>query len=1043
MTGLTLYRHQIITITGWVMRVSVLAGVLCFLLVSIGNADPASAAIRKPTNIPAEPLDLALKTLAKERQFQVLFRAELARDVRTGGAVGEFTPEEAIKQLLSGTGLSYKYLDPQTITVFAQTSETANPVPSGVTPHDGDELNKEAGKNSSQDFRVAQVDQGQTPGPSTVEKQDEQASKKKKSDQLQEVVVTGSRIPTVAGNEVQPVRSYTREDIANSGQTTVGEYLNTLPDVSYFMPTNLEASPGAQTVQLHGLPIGTTATLLDGRRLQNSAQGFFDLSNIPLAAIERIDVLPVGASAIYGADALGGAVNTILRKNFNGFEANATLDHASDVNNPSVNLAWGKAWERGSIMLVGSYQQIGELTGAEREPWSSTSIPAGIPASVVSAALSDNTCAPGNVYSVDGSNLPGLSSPEAGIPAGITGRPTIGQFAATAGKPNVCNFVRWNDITPHTQREGVLLSARYAMTDSLDFFTDVLFSHQQVRYDSGPQLQTFASFDGTVASNNPYNPFGVPVNVSFTYPGSGVQNFDSGLFVRPLIGVQGSWLSGWHYEVTAFFSRDQSRTIVPTVGAVDSFGGIIDALSSPNPSTALNPFASGAPGSPQLLSSLQGPGSGELYDDHMVDGQAILRGPLWKLPAGAVQAVIGSEYSQEAQRTTYYYPGAAPPAGLNRNTYAAFSEVRVPLLAGNPSSQGGERLALTLAGRYDHSDDYGGKATWQSGLLWHATETLALRGGYGISYQAPQLYQISGPTISFPGPLFIADPFRGNQLIDYPVNTVSGPNFALKPETGDAWTLGLEYSSRALSGLHASFTWFDLKIANFIGTESSQALIDFPGLFPGAIVRAPPTAADQSLGYLGLITQLNNIYYNFGDLHVAGFDADIRYDIDTRVGRFTPSLSIANIDKWVSAIVPGAPSVNTVNVATISSSFGNLGGGVGWSPRWKGTAALAWKEGPVSMNLAGRYTGEYLDYQNDVTSTHKLGNYWIFDFYARYEVGKALKNPGSWLAGSYVALGAVNVFNKPPPFSYTPFWYDYQEYDIRARYLHFDAGLRF
>src|SRR5262249_44101264 len=159
------------------------------------------------------------------------------------------------------------------------------------------------------------------------------------------------------------------------------------------------------------------------------------------------------------------------------------------------------------------------------------------------------------------------------------------------------------------------------------------------------------------------------------------------------------------------------------------FGGIMDALSSPNPSTALNPFASGPPGSPQLLSSLQGPNTGQLFDDHMVDSQAILRGPLWKLPAGAVQAVIGSEYNHEAQSTTYYYPGAAPPTRLHRTTYAAFSEVRVPLIAGNPSSQSGERLAVTLAGRYDHSDDYGGKATWQSGLLWHATETLAVRGG--------------------------------------------------------------------------------------------------------------------------------------------------------------------------------------------------------------------------------------------------------------------------------------------------------------------------
>ena len=137
-----------------------------------------------------------------------------------------------------------------------------------------------------------------------------------------------------------------------------------------------------QTVQLHGLPIGTTATLLDGRRLQNNCYGFFDLSNIPLAAIERIEVLPVGASAIYGADALGGAVNTILRKDFNGFEANATLEHASDVNNPASNLAWGKSWSGAPSSLVGSYQQLGELLGGRREPWSSTSIPAGVPASV-------------------------------------------------------------------------------------------------------------------------------------------------------------------------------------------------------------------------------------------------------------------------------------------------------------------------------------------------------------------------------------------------------------------------------------------------------------------------------------------------------------------------------------------------------------------------------------------------------------------------------------------------------------------------------------
>jgi iron complex outermembrane receptor protein len=850
--------------------------------------------------------------------------------------------------------------------------------------------------------------------------------------QLEEVVVTGSRIPTTAGNEVQPVRSYTREDIERSGQSTTGEFLNTLPDVSTFQLSPFGVMlPGQQTVQLHGLPVGTTLTLLDGRRLETNIIGFFDLSNIPLAAVERIEILPVGASAIYGADGLAGAVNTILRENFNGFEANATWEHASGVNDPSANLAWGKSWERGSVSLIGSYQERGELLGAQREPFSLTSLPANLPASTASA-IANPSCAPGNVYSVDGSNLPGLFSPMAAIPAGITGVPTLPQFAATAGKQNLCNSSRYADITPHSQREGALLSAHYDATESVDLFTEVLFSHGHLRNLSGPQISVFG---GTVAANNPYNPFGLDVNVSFAYPGTGQLQDQSASLIRPLIGVRGSFLSNWHYEVTAYFSRDQFHW----AGSFTDFQKISDALASANPATALNPFTSGAPGTPQLLSSLTNPALDYIdytFDDRTVSGQGILRGPVLQLPAGALQAVIGGEYSQEKQDSIYSFSGQYQPFLLHRNTYAVFSEARIPLLAGGEPAQGSERLALTLAGRYDHSSDYGGKATWQSGLLWRASETLSFRGGYGLSYQAPQLSQISGPqTVSTGGSLFVPDPFRGNQLITYPITVVGGPNFNLKPETGDSLTLGLQYSSQALAGLHTSLTWYDLKISNYIGRESPQSLLAYPNLFPGAIVRAPATPQDQQQGFLGVITQFNSLYYNFGDLRVAGFDADVSYAIDTRAGQFTPSLAVANVYRWQSAILPATPAIDGLSQATSI--------GVGWAPRWKGTAALAWKQGPLSMNLAGRYIGRYLDYQDFVPNTHEIGNTWIFDFNARYEVGQALASTNPWLARSYVAFGAVNLLNKTPPFSYTLFNYDPSEYDVRGRFLHLTAGVRF
>ena len=1018
------------------MRLGLIASLLCLCTLSLCLADPAKAAIRKDLDVPPEDLSPALQTVATTYELQVLYPTQVAKDLKTHGAIGSFTPDDALKTVLSGTGLSYKYLDANTVTVFATAA------PAGVTAAAGqDQTNttqdnsKEAGKKSSQDFRVAQVDQGQTSSPSTVENPSDQ-SPKKKPDYLEEVIVTGSRIPTAAGQLTLPVLSYTRENIENTGQTSVGEFLSTLPDVSTSANSYAQFGfHGFQTVQLHGLPVGTTLTLLDGRRLETNIDGFFDLSNIPLAAVERIEILPVGTSAVYGADGLGGAVNTILRKDFNGLEVSATWNHASDVNNPSANFVWGKNWDRGSVSLIGSYQDLGELLGTQREPTSLTSLPANLPASVVSA-ITSYSCAPGNVYSVDGSNLPGLSSPEAAIPTGITGRPTIGQFLATAGKQNGCNALRYTDITPHTEREGAVLSAHYDITQSIDIFTEVLASRQNIRAQIASQITAYQSYGGTVAADNPYNPFGEAVNVSFAYPGAGTDEVESMSLIRPLIGIRGTFLSDWHYEATAYFSRDDFHAdlseILPTQ--------IGTALASSNPATALNPFATGAPGSSQLLSSLAAAGypSYDTFDDRTVSGQVILRGPVFHLPAGAVQAVVGSEYGQEHQDT---FIAGELPFFLHRNTYAVFSEARIPLLAGKepkePSSGSEERLALTLAGRYDHSDDYGGKGTWQSGLLWRPMETLSFSGSYGLSYQAPQLGEISGPqnTEVFSGGLGYPDPFRGNQLIDYPIKYVSGPNFNLQPETGDAFTLGLQYSSQALTGLHASLTWYDVRISNYISGESIQALLAYPNLFPGAVVRAPPTPQDQQLGWLGAITQFNSLFYNFGDIRVAGFDADIRYAIDTRIGQLTPSVAIANIYKWQSALLPGTAAIDGLGSATFY--------GVGWSPRWKGTAALAWKQGSLSMNLDGRYIGSYLDYQDFVPNTHEIGNTWIFDFNARYDVGQGVASTHPWLAGSYVAFGAVNLLNKTPPFSYSPYWYDVQEYDIRGRYLHLTAGVRF
>jgi iron complex outermembrane receptor protein len=1012
------------------------AALLSIVLAVATMAMPVSAqAIAQSyhLNIPRQPLDGALKDLAQQTGLQIArFSDTPGGSALVGPLSGDMSADQALTSLLRMSGLTYKVVNDRTIAVLlpgadsaAATSTQASGTDQASPPTSDN--GKEGKKSSSEQFRVAQVDQGQSSSASTVEKQGEQA--KKASAQLEEVVITGSRIPTAAGQQAVPIRSYTREDIDQSGQTTVADFLNTLPDVSIsasegsaFTAGGGNGNPGLTTVQLHGLPVGTTLVLLDGRRMPTSGAGYFDLSSIPTSSIDRIEVLPVGASAIYGADALGGAVNFILRHDFNGFEADAKLDHAAGLTDTDFSMDWGKSWERGSISLVGTYQDRGDLLGSQRTVTSTTNVPADAPSFILTEA-----CTPGNVYSLNGQNLPGLSAPQAGIPAGISGTPMIQQFAGTAARLNHCNYLATTDLIPEVQREGILLTAHYRVSDAADFFTETLLSHEQIRSQEGTFINASMA---TLGAQNPYNPFGQPVLVSFDDPQPSASFDSSAYLIRPLMGIRGALASDWHYEATAYFSKDRYVADNPLSNTTT----IQSALNSSSVATALNPFSTVDPGAASVIQSLiaSAPVIHTEFQDELVDGQVVLHGPLLHLPGGPMEVAVGSEFYREEEESESLLGGVdlSNPYDLHRDAYALFSEARVPLVADHTHPQTGDRLALTLAGRFDHSNDFGGKTTWQSGLVWKATETISFNASYGLSYKAPQLQELGGGLEFTTNFVSYPDPFRGGQSVTPLVVYASNPN--LKPETGDSRTLAFVYSGE---GLKASITYFDIDIHDYIGQPAPITIIDNPELYAGGVIRAPPTPQDQQLGYLGQITQVNTLYYNYGDVRIAGFDADIRYLIDARLGQFTPSLAVSNIYRWESALLPGAPFVDGVSQA-ISYT------GIGWAPRWKGTATLGWKEGPLSANLAGRYVSKYRDYQDFVTNTNELGNFWTYDLNVRYEVGHALAARNTWFAGTYVSLGSINILNKLPPFAHNAAEFDYTQYDIRGRIVYAQCGLK-
>lgn len=1010
------------------MRVGLCSSLITLMLVSGGVAGPVSAAIRESTDIPAESLDQALRTLAKDRQFQILYRAGVVRGIKTSGAVGEFTPEEALKQLLTGTGLSYKYLDANTVTIVpeahSQAATTGDLQPSNPThPVASDSGQEEAGKTSSRDFRLAQAPSGQNQEPDSV-------SKEKPS--VEEVIVTGSRIPVTAAEGAQPVNIYTRQQIEESGQTSVADFLNTLPEVSLSINDTQDSFIifGASTVQLHGLPIGTTLVLLDGRRVEQTGltQGFgdsFDLGNVPLAAVERIEVVPSGSSAIYGSDAIAGVVNVILKKNIEGAQVNSKYSFASGLSQWDNDLAGGKRWSKGGFSIVGSIDSLTGLPNADRAITAANGNFAGF------GGLNhpEYSCNPGNVYSVNGLPLPGLGSATyAAVPAGFTGTPTIQEFQATAGTQNQCNTFLHSRIINPSHQLGILAQGDYDLTDAVTLFSETLYSRKRLDFQEGqPNLfgePAFQSF--TVSPSNPFNPFGETVGVAYAFNGTPQAEEAVGTdFFRSVLGAHGNLFNSWSWEFAGWTSQDEETVDLDNQ---TFFGnGVQDALNSSDPATALNVFTAGPPGSPQLIHSIFPHGA--QVDHGRVNGlDGFVRGPLLELPSGPAQIVVGGQYFRQSLSghntgDALQFPGYVP-FSAHRAAYAGFTEIHVPIIGPRANVEQGDTLAVTVAGRYDHYSDFGSARTPQYSAEWRPLRGLLIRGTYAKSFQAPTLFSLYSKQSELQE--VIADPLRGNQPEE--VTAASGGNPKLRPETGSSHTAGFVYSPDSIP-LEISASQWSIRESHSIQTLDFATILSFENLFPGAVTRASSCAGGPPCP----IIQINGTFTNFGSIDVSGIDYKIHYKAPTRVGVFTSSVNITETYRYEQALVPGSVPVNSVSRAQTDFI---------WAPRWKGALGLGWNRGPLVVQLGGRYVGPYLDYHLAGVSEHELGNFWLFDASVRYSFENAFFDD-RLRQRAYIELGGVNLFNRLPQFSNFGFGfvgYDPLQADLRGRFLHIAVG---
>jgi len=914
-------------------------------------------------DIPAQDLGSALRAFGRASKQQIVFDERAVREKLSPALAGALSTDAALEQLLAGTGLRARRSSTGVIVIERETSGAEVP------------------------------DAEPRPTRTRVE--------------LEEIVVAGSRLGATATQSAQPTRLLSSEYIQRSGAATVAQVLNTLTEVSVNASgSNVANTYGASTVQLRGLPIGTTLVLINGRRIESTGvqatSGYFDLNTIPLAAVERVEVLPSGSSAVYGGDALAGVVNIVLKKELQGFHAELQRGRADGYDDLHSSVGFGRTWSRGSLSVIGSFSQNSELTGAERSITATQDF-----TGFGGTDQRSTTGNPGTVYSRTTQNLPGLDARFAAVPTGSSGTGlTPADFAATAGLvTRTSTFAKRSFFAPQ-DRLGVLAYGTFSPVDEVELFTELLYSENETRsYNIPPLMTGGASGSWVVSAANPYNPFGVDVGVDYLFDDAYRQcSCIEQDYRRGLVGARGS-LASWNWEVATWLSRDaqdERRTNALNAAAVRA------ALASSDPATALNVFQEGRGGSPALIESLLVDARSE-YSGELRAMNAFLRGPLFTSENIAAEALIGAEYSEHELA---YAPGDSFGVKGDRDERAIFSELRVRLP---------QAITLNGAVRYDHYSDFGGRVSAGAGVEFRPAESVLLRAAYSTAFKPPSLYQLFRPRTLGTG-VRIVDPRRGGEA--YVIDFINGGNPDLDPQTGRSVTWGVVYAPPSAHDLRVSFTHWDLHLENGFVSPTSQSIVDNPEIYPGRITR------DSS----GRVTLVDQSFLNFGYIDEAGIDMSAEGRVATFLGNFRSAVSISNVYRYERQAVVGA--VPTSNVSQANSS--------GFAPRWKGTVQLGWDYRDFQMTTIGRYVGKYRDYAPlSGGVVQMLGNNWFADLNVRYEIGGWLQHGVSQISSAYVSLSAVNLFDRRPEYSNFATGFDFSQEDLRGRYAFVKVGLSF
>lgn len=844
---------------------------------------------------------------------------------------------------------------------------------------------------------------------------------------LAAVRVTGSNIKRTDTESANPVQVIDRQQLEETGKATVADLLRSISantGNATNETTNNGWASGSAGIGLRGLSQKNTLVLLNGRRLANYgfpagglSDTFVNLNALPLVAVERIEVLKDGASAVYGSDAVAGVVNIITRQNFQGADLGGSLGTADQGGLDEQNLKFiggiGDLDTDGYNILVSLEGYNRERLDQDQRDLTRSGIYTDTP-----GGRWNGWSAKGARYLINGASVPMLDA-SGNCPEGTT---LVASAPIDGLAGNTCGFNQapYTTLIPSTKRYQAYVNGTFRVNDSVEAFGEVLYSDikgvswfgsspfftlESGRFALNADTGLAEPVSSNLPASSPYNPYGraVPIEYTFFNLGPTIKTNRSQAY-RGLVGVRGS-LQNWDWEVGAFGARSSERETVS--GGFANRYALAAALADGS-YNLLNPSAT----APDVLNAINI--STLRPAESVLQGvDARISGALGHTWAGEIGFAAGAEWRREKLDSNNPWqidaglqirPAIAEVHG-ERKVTAAYAEVNVPLA---------ERLELQAAARADHYSDFGDAFSPKLSLRWQPWDILLVRAAASRGFRAPSLSENSNSTsIAYGSVIDPRDPDVPGSRQNPTFFTVG--NNDLKPERTKSFNAGIVLSPWSNTSL--SVDYYRIELENLVGTNNTQTLVT--DNVPGAVLR------DER----GKLLAVYNRYQNLSELKTSGVDVELRQRFPTeRAGDFGLSSAFTHVRSYRRPTVVGGPLVDYAG--------SNRGATL---PRNKATTTLDWSYGDIRTALTWYYTSGY-DQKASAAATavqDRVDAYSQFDLYLAY----------TGLEKLTLYAKIQNLADEEPPYDASfpgiraP--YDFSQYDLRGRYVTVGFDYRF